>query len=96
MPRPIPFKHIETFFLSFQGQTPEWFNNDTAPVETYQLPNVQLGLEWMQRRRERTQAIPRVVAPDETGTMFWLHQQHGAIRLDAFGNPDFVFNMPAY
>jgi hypothetical protein len=96
MSRPIPFKRIETFFWTCNGENPEWFVNDAAPVDTCQLPNIQLGLEWMQRRRDRVQANPRVVAPDETGAMFWLHEQHGAIRLNAFGNPDFAYNMPAY
>jgi hypothetical protein len=95
MSRPIPFTRVETFF----GTTPngpEWFKNDIAPVETYQLPNIMLGLEWMQRRRNDGREVPRVIAPDDTGVMIWLHEQYGPIRLNAFGNPDFEYNMPAY
>ena len=96
MSRPIPFKRMETFFWTSNGQNPEWFTEDDAPVDTCQLPNIQLGLEWMKRRRDHGQAVPRVIAPDESGVFFWLHEQHGPIRLTAFGNPDFEYNMPAY
>lgn len=96
MSRPIPFNRIETFFWTSNGEKPEWFVNDTVPVETCKLPNITRALEWMQHRRDKGQAVPRVIAPDETGTLFWLHEHHGPIRLNAFGNPDFVYNMPAY
>ncbi len=96
MSRPIPFNRTETFFWSNVGEHPEWFTNDSAPVETCRLPNIQLGLEWMQRRRDSERDIPRVIAPDDTGTLYWLTEQHGPVRLNAFGNPDFEYNMAAY
>ena len=71
MSRPIPFNHTETFFWSNTGGSPDWFTNDTAPVDTYRLPNIQLALEWMQRRRDVHRDIPRVIAPDDSGAFFF-------------------------
>jgi hypothetical protein len=96
MSRSIPFNRIQTFFYSNDGTSPQWFQNDSDMIETCLFSNINLGLEWVQRRRDAGMSYRRAIASDETGTTYWLHDQHGLIRLDAFGNPDFVSTSPLY
>jgi len=96
MSRHVPFNRVQTFFYSNDGTSPQWFANDSDQVETCQFSNINLGLEWVRRRRDTGMPYRRAIASDETGTTYWLHEHHGLIRLDVFGNPDFVAMSPSY
>lgn len=96
MSRPIPFNTVQTFFWANVGEKPDWFTNDDAPVDTCLLPSLERGLEWVQRRHDAGAVYRRAIAPDASGTMFWIREHGDPIRLNAFGNPDFVSTMSSY
>ncbi len=89
--RPIPIARVQTFFWSAGVCAPSWFQVDTAPVDTIRCPSVQIGREWIIRRRSEGRDLPRVIAFDnETGSLYWLYDDDHKVCLDSFGNPMFT------
>jgi hypothetical protein len=95
--RPIPYNTTETLFWTCVGDAPEWFvYDDDEPVASKLFSSIELATEWMRRRQENGLDIPRVIARGENGSLYWLTKDGVRVVLNAFGNPDFSADQPAY
>lgn len=94
--RPIPFQRVDTMFWSHVGTVPEWFVADEDVVSARMFSSVEKATEWAARVLARGEEIPRIVARGQDGVMYWVRNVGELIALNAFGNPDFSIQEPAY